>query len=642
MKDNRYAMVPQALRDAERWVCFTLLRVGDKTKKIPKDPVKGIFAKVDDPDTWTSFDKALSVVDKYDGLGFVLGDGYIGVDLDHVIRDGKVARKAQEIVNVMDTYTEVSPSGTGIHMIAKGSLPEGERRNGEVEMYDNLRYFTVTGQVLSGCEGRGIAERTAQAAQVHARFVRQAPMNIRTVPTAYSQSEMGVTAEQLIRMAGEAANGEKFRRLMQGDLSGYESPSQADLALCNIIAFYAGDNARLIDEVFRQSGLMRSKWDSKRAGRTYGERTIEKALRDTAPSGIPPVKMAPPLPVEDEEEGLHCPIEIRVLERSPRPAKKVETAETSTLAEKAQAAPMPEPARKAENAEKSTLPEGFLSMLDVGQLLAETPEKAMIPTGLPQLDRAIGGGLGSGLYVLGAESSVGKTSLALYLARSAAKSGSRVLFVSYEQQDAQLLAKLVAGLRMSREQIAPPYTPEEMQVLTRVTVPGRDADRSIPGLLQQIERFLKACEGADMRPVVFVDYLQAIAMGQESGARQAIDSLISGLRTLLMRLDGCVFLISSLNRAAYQSAVQMNSFKESGGIEYAADVILGLNLHVLATKEYQAVPPEDRFLRGVMAEQAMHETARQLQLTVLKNRYGQVGWSERLIFATDRDTFFEG
>jgi len=118
--------------------------------KEPIDPITGYGAKANDPTTWGTLEQALEAVDIYhlDGIGVELGDGLCGVDLDHVIDDnGQISERAQEIITTMDSYTEISPSGTGIHILFAGSLPEGTRRKDGLEMYSEGRYFTVTGNL---------------------------------------------------------------------------------------------------------------------------------------------------------------------------------------------------------------------------------------------------------------------------------------------------------------------------------------------------------------------------------------------------------------------------------------------------------------------------------------------------------------
>lgn len=119
--------------------------------KVPIDPHTGGGARANDPSTWGTLNQALDAVMRYslDGIGIELGNGLCGIDLDHCFDDLGIviADWATDIIKTMDSYTEVSPSGTGIHILFSGSIPEGSRKNNGVEMYAGGRYFTVTGNL---------------------------------------------------------------------------------------------------------------------------------------------------------------------------------------------------------------------------------------------------------------------------------------------------------------------------------------------------------------------------------------------------------------------------------------------------------------------------------------------------------------
>lgn len=117
--------------------------------KSPIDPKTGYNAKANAPDSWGTLDQALASVDKWglDGIGVELGNGLCGIDLDHCITGKDLAEWARDIISTMQSYTEKSPSGTGVHILFNGVIPEGSRRKGGVEMYSEGRYFTLTGEI---------------------------------------------------------------------------------------------------------------------------------------------------------------------------------------------------------------------------------------------------------------------------------------------------------------------------------------------------------------------------------------------------------------------------------------------------------------------------------------------------------------
>jgi putative DNA primase/helicase len=144
--------IPQALRSLPQWVNFkTEMRDGKETK-IPLNPRTLLNAKSNDPSTWTSYEEAVKNCRNGIGLGFVFtkSDPFTGVDLDKCIDPvtGEIERWALRIINTIGSYTEKSPSGTGIHIITESKLPVASRKVGRIECYDSGRFFTFTGDIL--------------------------------------------------------------------------------------------------------------------------------------------------------------------------------------------------------------------------------------------------------------------------------------------------------------------------------------------------------------------------------------------------------------------------------------------------------------------------------------------------------------
>ena len=118
--------------------------------KHPVNPLNGYGAKANDPTTWGTLQEAWHAINKFhcDGIGVELGGGLCGIDLDHCIDDqGQISEQAREIITRMDSYTEISPSGIGIHILFTGKIPDGNRRRDGLKMYSEGRYFTVTGNL---------------------------------------------------------------------------------------------------------------------------------------------------------------------------------------------------------------------------------------------------------------------------------------------------------------------------------------------------------------------------------------------------------------------------------------------------------------------------------------------------------------
>lgn len=299
--ENKYSRIPLEIKKVRRWVGYKIEIRDDKKTKIPYNAISGNKAKSNDSETWTSFNVACSGCVKYnfDGIGFMLGDGYFGVDLDnHEDANGQKAMTKEEFleyasdfINTLQSYTEHSPSGEGIHIICKGSLPEGanKRRNGvPVEMYDKGRFFTMTGNVISALP---INERTQEIAILWEKYLKAPEKeeehydgivfgeNRKSSTTEFSPSNLD--DYELMDKIRSSRYGSEFSALYNGDMSSYGNDhSAADFALCKILAFWTGCDKNQIDRIFRTSALMRDKWDKKRGELTYGEITIDRAIKD--------------------------------------------------------------------------------------------------------------------------------------------------------------------------------------------------------------------------------------------------------------------------------------------------------------------------------------------------------------------------
>jgi hypothetical protein len=136
-----------------RWVGWKPEKRNGKDTKPPFTIGGRAKAKSNDPKTWDGFDQcwtAAFIHGLVHGVGFVLGGGYVGVDLDHCIENGVIAPWALDVVRKINSYTEISPSGAGLHIICRSDLQGVGRKVGNVEIYPRDRYFTVTGDHLPG------------------------------------------------------------------------------------------------------------------------------------------------------------------------------------------------------------------------------------------------------------------------------------------------------------------------------------------------------------------------------------------------------------------------------------------------------------------------------------------------------------
>ncbi|RDZ51306.1 hypothetical protein C5C07_17050 [Haloferax sp. Atlit-4N] len=289
--------LPTELVERDQWVCWRSEKRDGKKTKIPVVPGEGSFASSTDPETWSDFETVRSFVkaNRADGIGFVFTkeDPIVGVDLDDC-RDpetGDVDDDAQDIIDRLDSYTEVSPSGTGYHVLINGDLPEGRNRRGHIELYDTARFFTVTGDRVDNTPGQ-VKRRQDALEAIHREYVQlhseeekpERDEHTRVREVAKTTPEVDLEDNELLKKAKNASNGPKFERLWNGNTAGYDSNSEADMALCCLLAFWTGGDTTQIDTLFRQSGLLREKWDEVHYadGSTYGEKTIERAIEATS------------------------------------------------------------------------------------------------------------------------------------------------------------------------------------------------------------------------------------------------------------------------------------------------------------------------------------------------------------------------
>jgi hypothetical protein len=268
------------IRDLRQWVVWCSEERHGKPTKIPYSPATGQRASSTNPQSWASYQQAVRACKEhgYDGIGFVFTaeDELCGVDLDGCLdpKTGGLEDWARQIVEELDSYTEISPSGTGVHILIRATLPEGRNRKGRFEAYDRGRYFTVSGKHLAGTP-QAIEDRQEELQDVVRRVFGEPSANGHSVPLAAPhQLQNGLSDDDVIRKALAASNGERFSRLWAGDAADYGSRSEADLALCGMLAFWTGGDAVRIDTLFRRSGLYRKKWDCK----DYREKTIAEAL----------------------------------------------------------------------------------------------------------------------------------------------------------------------------------------------------------------------------------------------------------------------------------------------------------------------------------------------------------------------------
>ena len=308
--EKKYEKIPLEIKKTRRWVGYKVEERDGKQTKVPYNAILGSHARSNDPSTWTTFEVAISGCVKYGfaGIGFMLGKDaetnthYLGIDLDNH-DEPDFQEVASDFIETLNSYTEYSHSGKGIHIICKGTKPLGRCRKSNIEMYDNGRFFTMSGNVIKNLP---IAERNDEIAALWNKYIEDEPReqtidvsdsqedgitfgkNYRA-STLYASSPTSMSDFELMDKIRSSRYGSEFNALYNGDMSAYGNDhSRADLAMCRILAFWTGCDKTQMDRVFRSSALMRDKWDQKRnetnrhgitlSAGTYGSQVIEYAI----------------------------------------------------------------------------------------------------------------------------------------------------------------------------------------------------------------------------------------------------------------------------------------------------------------------------------------------------------------------------
>ena len=598
-----------------------------KLLKIPYNPNTGGRAMANNPSTWSTYDAALKfateraaaqglILGLNSGVGFMFSNSpFAGIDLDHCFNDnGDLTEWGRDIVEIMNSYTEYSPSGRGLHILFKGEiLPEFVEMKkqgakvGNVEMYYGGRFFTVTGKPYG--EAKPIIDASKRAEKVFRKYlIKTANENSKFPPLsptveAKKENDRRPKSGGLLEvMFNNPKNGGEIQRLYSGDISGYHSHSEADLALCNHLAFYTHNDAGEMDMLFRQSGLMRNKWNEMHGGQTYGEMTIEKAITGT----------------------------------------NIKQSEFQAANENEQAA-----RKRFEHETVSYSLDNFM------KAVSKNHDRQGISTGFENLDSILDGGFYPGLYVIGANSSIGKTTFALQMADNIARAGHGVLIFSLEMATNELIAKTLSRLsliksideykstvyaRTTRNVLLGHYRNEyDTEIISQAIQEYREWGQNIHitegignvGLSHVTEKVKEWIKFKVKPPVVVIDYLQILApYSVKMTDKQNVDRNITELKRLSRDYDIPVIGISSFNRESYSAPVSMASFKESGAIEYSSDVLIGMQYKGYDYQEGETDGARMKRLREInrAMEQAARECSSQdIQVKILKNRNGVKG-----------------
>lgn len=271
--------VPMRLQNLRTWILWKMELIEGRLNKTPYQLDGEHRASTTNPCTWGSYTDAVCALSEHpdcNGLGFVFVEKYrlVFCDIDHCINDdGTISEIADDILNAFQekTYVEVSQSGSGLHIIAVGEIARGfNNRKYGVEMYCDGRYVAFTGNCFIKAEPAECQEAIDYVFEKYK--TRENNSKSLDEYRAQSRPDLIHSDVQIVKMASRNM---RFRQLYEGnyEAAGYGSHSEADIALCNALAFWCDRDPDRIDRIFRTSELYREKWERE----DYRSNTIQKA-----------------------------------------------------------------------------------------------------------------------------------------------------------------------------------------------------------------------------------------------------------------------------------------------------------------------------------------------------------------------------
>lgn len=528
------------------------------------------------------------------GVGLFVTDSLsLGcIDLDHCLTDGKLSPLADDVLRLTgETYTEISPSGEGLHIFFKfKDAPEGygQRGNG-IECYlagRTNRYMTLTGRSYREDLPPVLLDLSEILPQILDKYLlKQSAPVVQESPTTAPAFH---------------ANISDVRRKMRKDFRNlYEDPdgviaerfdgdhSKADYALCCSLATWTRCNAEQMDTLFRESPLMRDKWDERHSadGKTYGQMTVQRAIDEIQ-------KVAKEFISEEEQ--------------------------------------------------------------DFNDFMTRIQGEAYKPysTGMNELDDILDGGfILQTLAVLTAAPAAGKTTLAQQIFEGM---GVDTIFINLEMSKDQLRAKSLSriisesGGDMSPNDILRGYkwTAEQRAMVRSASEKFKNTvcphmkyvrprKNTVKHIKKLIEGYAVSYESIGKRaPIVVIDYLHLLSGGKTDDAQTIIKKAVKMLKDYAIDHNSIVFLISASNRDSNKDGkLTLESGRDSSAIEYSSDVQFALN----HSKLFYAKKDKKK---EIDVGELLNCDEREMVLQVLKNRMGAVGKTADLVLDAKHSRFY--
>ncbi|OJH00175.1 hypothetical protein BL313_11415 [Staphylococcus hominis] len=658
IKKVNFDAIPQEMKNIPQWFMWKAIDTGRSDGKLSKYPtdINGNTITWNNTDklyTFSEVKNAYESSNQFAGVSFnVAGSGLVIIDIDlENDENGQPTLTKKEKPFLNAGYVEKSVSGRGYHVVLKGDLPTSiqnskniyDEHNNKLEVFYKTGFIAVTGDVY---ENHSLIDNV----EISEQFINYLSKNYKDKNTDSPTSHLEIYTEQSTNLdsftppkvnTSEALNlwintGGKtlknrnvdkmalWRREDEAMQKYGNDKSEASFAIVYELAYFMWDNpvglhSLIVNNRFwnEQDNYMinnakRLKHDiqkainkRKRSGKLYQRSDSQNTGNQTASNKV-----------ENEEEKRHK----SMLEQY-----------------------------KGANAKDSI--NSFIKGIKEN---VNTPPTS---TGFPLLDEVLSGGMREGLTVIGAISSLGKTTMIQQIADNVAQSGRDVLFISLEMAKTELMSKSISretllevlendgNIRNAKTSIGitdaskyENYSDEEHELIYTATKRYAEYAGNIYIVeafgqigFQDIRELVKIhYEKTGQAPIVVIDYLQIMKPDDPRATDKSnTDKAVNGLKQISRDFKTTIVAISSLNRESYNRPMSLTAFKESGAIEYSSDVLIGLDF----TKMLDDANEMD-------FEEEKDKVPRNITLTILKNRNGRTG--KRINYLYDpRFNYFE-
>lgn len=658
IKKVNFDAIPQEMKDIPQWFMWKAIDTGRSDRKLSKYPTDINGNKI----TWTNTNElytfnevrnAYESNNQFDGISFnVAGSGLVIIDIDlENDENGQPTLTEKEKPFLNAGYVENSVSGRGYHIVLKGDLPTSLQNNKNVydeygnklEVFYNTGFIAVTGDVY---ENHSLIDNV----EISEQFINYLNKNYKAKNTDSPTSHLEAYTEQPTNSdsfippkvnTSEALNlwintGNKtlknrnvdkmalWRREDEAMQKYGNDKSEASFAIVYELAYFMWDNPVGLHSLIVNNRFWNEQDNYMINNAKRLKHDIQKAINERKRSG----------------------------KLYQRPASRnIGNQAASNKFESEE-----EKRRKSmlEQYKGANAKDNIDDFIDGINNKANTPPTS---TGFPLLDEVLSGGMREGLTVIGAISSLGKTTMAQQIADNVAQSGRDVLFISLEMARSELMSKSISretllevlendgDIRNAKTSIGitdaskhKNYSKDEKRLINIAIERYNEYAGNIYIVeafgqigFQDVRELVKIHhEKTGKAPLVVIDYLQIMKPDDPRATDKTnTDRAVNGLKQISRDFKTTILAISSLSRQHYNSPMSLGAFKESGAIEYSSDVLIGLDF----TKMLENSSEMD-------FEEEKDKVPRNITLTILKNRNGRTG--KRINYLYDpRFNYFE-